>query len=499
MTRKKKTSNLDKNKIMIIFAAAAVLIVAVVLWSVITLSAPTDEEILKEGIFAENIEIAGVDVSGMTVAEAEPEIRKSAEQMLGQITASYSVLGTEYKMTAYQLGAYAELEEVMKEAMLYEKTKEEEEEGKKISFEISPKLDMATLTANLEEYGAIYNTEPVNATIKVVTDQDDEKLMCSGKVEYSESVVGVQVDAAALAEQIRAAVEDKVGTMPIMVEPILTDPAISAEDVQKNCTLMAEYETEFESSGYGRRFNIWKMSTVVNGVVLQPGDVWSINEAAGDRTTENGWADAAGIKNGAYVDEPGGGICQVSTTLYNAIIRSEVKVEERKHHSWPSTYVPVGLDATISTGGPDFIISNPYEHPIAIVVNTDAKDDRTVKVSVYGPEMEYKLDFKSTIIKETEPEPQKTAFDPLMTPGTSAETSPRKKGLVAEITKHWYNKETGEEIKSELYYTDTYRAFPGTITYGPSPTPSPTPSPGPSVSADAQPATSPTQPPAAQE
>ena len=500
MTGKRKTANLEKNKILVIFAVAAVIILGTVLWSVISLSAPDDAEILQEGTFGELIEIAGVDVSGKTAEEAEPLLRAKAEEMLSQVQATYSVLGTEYRMTAYQMGAYIELEPAMKEAMLYKKTKDEEE--KVISFEISPKLDMAKLTATLEEYGKFYNTEPVNATIKVVTDQDEEKLSCSGVVEYSESVVGVNVDAVALAEKIRAVVEDKVGSMPVTVEPVITEPALSAEDVRKNCTLMAEYETTFKDSGYGRRFNIWKMSTVVNGVVLQPGDVWSINEAAGDRTTENGWADAAGIKNGAYVDEPGGGICQVSTTLYNAIIRSEVKVEERKHHSWPSTYVPVGLDATISTGGPDFIISNPYEHPIAIVANTDAKDARKVKVSIYGPEMDYKLDFKSTIVKETEPEPQKTAYDPLMTPGTSAETSPRKKGLVAEITKHWYDKETGEEIKSELYYTDTYRAFPGTITYGPSPSPSPSLSPEPSATAGTEAAPTPSaeqQAPAEQE
>lgn len=495
MLSKKKTGNQEKNKILIIFAAAAALILAAGIWAVVVSAQPSQEELLKEGTFAEGIEIAGVDVSGKTIAEAEPLIRAQAESLLGEVSAAYTVQGTEYRLTAYQLGASVELESVLREAMLYKKTKEEAE--KTVSFEIHPKLDPQTLAASLEEQGKLYNTEPMDASIKVVTDESEERLRCTGKVEYTESVVGVQVDAEALAERIRAAVEENAETMPLTVEPTLTEPAVSLEDAQKNCTKMASFKTSFADSGYGRRFNIWKMSTVVNGVVLQPGEQWSINEAAGDRTTENGWADAAGIKNGAYVDEPGGGICQVSTTLYNAILRSEVKVEYRRHHSWPSNYVDVGLDATISTGGPDFIISNPYDYPIAIVVNTDAKDARTVEIAVYGPEMDYKVNFTSTIVKETEPDPETTTYDPLLSPGTSVRTSPRKKGLVVEVYKHWYDKETGEEIKdAELYYTDTYKAFSGTIAYGPSATPSPSPSASavtdPAASASASPAPTPT-------
>jgi len=478
MLRKKKTGNQDKNRIIVIFSVAAVLILAAVIWSVVTLSGPTQEEILQEGVYEEGVYIAGINVSGKTIEQAEPLVRAQAEMLLSQLSASYSVLGEEYTLTAYELGASIDLNAVLKEAMLYKKTKEEEELGKTITFEIKPKVDVEKIRTTLEEYKVIYNTEPVEASIKVHTDQNTDNLSCTGHVEYTESAVGIKVDSAPLAERIRAAVEENAEPMPLVVEPEITEPKMSLEDVQKNCTLMAEFETTFKDSGYGRRFNIWKMSTVVNGLVLQPGEQWSINEAAGPRTAEMGWANAPGINNAGYVDEPGGGICQVSTTLYNALIRSEVEIVERKHHSWPSKYVDVGLDATISTGGPDLIISNPYEYPIAVIVNTDAKDDRQVKVSVYGPEMEYRVDFESKIVKETVPGPQETTFDPELSPGTSKEVKPRKIGLVAEIYKHWYDKTTGEEIReAELYYTDTYREFPGTIAYGPSPSPSPSPSP----------------------
>lgn len=94
---------------------------------------------------------------------------------------------------------------------------------------------------------------------------------------------------------------------------------------------------------------------------------------------------AAGISDGQYVDEPGGGICQVSSTLYIALIKSEVEIVTRSHHSWPLSYVPTGLDATISTGGPDFVYRNNYDTPIAVVVTVDGKDERSITVKVHGP------------------------------------------------------------------------------------------------------------------
>ena len=479
----KKRSDSNKRAITVIFCVAAAIILATAVWSAIMFARPTAEELLEEGTFEEGIFIAGVDVSGKTVAEVEPMIREKADTMLQGLFASYTVNGTQHWLDAYDLGAQVELEGAIKEAMLYEKTKEEEETGRHISFEIQPTVNIEKIKETLEIQGKRYNTEPVNATVTVVTDQSENKLTCTGEVKYTDSQQGLTVDVDVLAERIVNALAGQE-TMPIAVDPIITDPEITLEEMQKNCTLMASYKTEFKDSAFGRCYNIWKMSTVVNGIVLQPGEQWSINEAAGPRTEKTGWANADGIKNGAYVDEPGGGICQVSTTLYNAVLRAEATVVDRSHHSWPSKYVPVGLDATISTGSPDFIFANPYDFPIAVVVNTDAKNDKTVKVSIYGPEMDYKLDFTSELVKETQPDPQNTTFDPTLSPGTSVEVKPRKIGKTVEIYKHWLDKETGEPIRDpELFYKETYRPFAGTIAYGPSPTPSPTPSLAPAPSA----------------
>ena len=474
---RKKQAPGKTNAYLIIIALAIVVIIAVLLIYAFSGPKKVDADKLEESTFYSGVSIEGIDVSGMTISQAEPLVRQKAEELLKSMNMSYSVEGEVYPITAYELGAYVDHVSVMTEAMMYarqgaDKSEQKEQLENGVDFKLKVSADVDTAINSLKRHGKIYNTDPVNATMEVVTSQNSESMICSGEIVFKEDKDGLTVNAEKLAGQLCSMAEDGNLSAQIDSHLDLTEADITLAELKENCQLMGEFYTTFKSSAYGRRFNIWKMSTVVNGVVLQPGEQWSINEAAGPRTAENGWADAKGIKGGAYVDEPGGGICQVSTTLYGAVLRSELEIVERKHHSWPSDYVPVGLDATISTGAPDFIYKNNTDYPIAVIVNTDAKDERKVTVSFYGKPLDYKLDFTSTIVKETDPEPIATTIDPSMSPGASAEIKPRRIGKVAEVYKHYYDKVTGEEIREpELMYKDTYGAFQGLMAYGPSPDP----------------------------
>jgi hypothetical protein len=126
-----------------------------------------------------------------------------------------------------------------------------------------------------------------------------------------------------------------------------------------------------------------KLSGIIDGVVIQPGEEWSINKEAGNRTVSGGWKEAAGIVNGGYVQQAGGGVCQISSTLYNAAIRSALEITDSTHHSIQSDYIPLGLDATISSGSPDLKIKNPYNTPVYIVSYVNP-EDQNVTVEIYG-------------------------------------------------------------------------------------------------------------------
>jgi len=486
--------NDNKNMLYYCLGGLGLLVIAAVVILVVALGGGKINENTK---FHEGVHIGSVDVSGMTMDEAEPYVAQVSLEALSGISFTYTVNEQTYTLNANDVGAYVDHFALMEQAMLFgrsgqgkvdrENRKLAEEQG--YTFNVCPSITRETLLATLTRYGADYNTEPKDATIEVETSQDQEKLTVSGKIVYVEEVNGLMLDAEALADTIVAKLAEGVLTGQLEVSIEETPADLTLDELKENFQLIDTYDTSFKDSVSGRRFNIWKMSTVVNGTVLQPGEEWSINEHAGDRTKENGWADAAGIKGGAYVDEPGGGICQVSTTLYLALIKSEVEIVDRSHHSWPLTYAPVGLDATISTGAPDFVYKNNKDYPIAVLVNCDAADERVIEVQVYGPPLDYEVRYESKVITDEEP-PSSPAmkFDPSMSPGATAWTKLRKNYIVAEIYKIKVNKETGEEIERVLERKETYGYRIGEISYGPSPTPGPSAS----VPQPSQPANTPT-------
>lgn len=457
---------------------------------------------LETGTYMEGVTIEGIDVSGMTMAQAREPVEEKAQQLVADTKATYIALENTYVLDSTHMGLTADTEGVLEEALLYakvgtaEEIREQEQKVRTegVDFLIPLEVNEETLMATLEEQSQEYNIEPVDATVEVVKEEDEDRLYTSGSIQFKEEVPGKGADLDQLLSEVADTVANRTTTTPISVEMTELEPEITVKELKENLVLRDDYETEYPDSIRGRKFNIWKMSTVVNGIVLQPGEVWSINEAAGDRTTENGWADAAGIKNGAYVDEPGGGICQVSSTLYIALIKSEVEIVDRTHHSWPLSYVPVGLDATISSGAPDFKFKNNFDTPIVILVKCDGTGNSTIKVEVYGPPMEYEVRFESeTVVNEEPKEPPVTVLDnPSIAPGKWAWTKYRKNRVVAEITKVYYDLETGEEIRREPYSTETYGARVGEISYGP--TLSPTPSPSPSAEPSVEPSQEPTPP-----
>ncbi len=457
-----------KKKIIIAASALAAVVLAVVLICVFA-GAPkdpenvTDEQLLSMK-FGSDILIEGVDVSGQVFSDAIEPVKQKADEMLSSLNLNYTIEKKKYTITAYEMGAIIDYPSVMKEAMF----------GGAGEYELKYEVNEEKIKSAVSGACSAHEVAAKDAEVSLDVTNDEKNLIVSASMVVSDEVVGKKVDNAALAKKIVAAVEKKQIDKAVKADVEEIQPKWTKQFLDDNMKLMGEYTTTFKDSAYGRRYNIWKMSGVVCGVVLMPGETWSINQAAGDRTTENGWKDAAGIKNGAYVDEPGGGICQVSSTLYNAILRSEVTVVDRSHHSWPLKYVPVGLDATISTGSPDFVISNPYDTPIVLAVRCDAGNEKYVRVRVYGPEMDYKLDFTSKVVKESEPEPAATTVDPSLSPDTSKEVSPRHNALTVEIYKQKLDKQTGEKLgEPELYTTEYYAAFRGTIAYGPEKTDEP--------------------------
>ena len=205
---------------------------------------------------------------------------------------------------------------------------------------------------------------------------------------------GFDVDAAK--EQLEKA--EFGSTVEIKLQPV--PPAVDSEDVNAMLfrDVLATY-TAKSSSKKNRDVNLRLACEAVNGLVLNPGDVFSYNDTLGERTAEKGYRAAGAYVAGKTVATLGGGICQVSSSLYYCVLKSELQVVARKNHGFVSSYMPLGLDATVSWGSVDFRFKNNSNYPIRI--EASASGGKTV-VSIIGTELrDYTVDFKSEVVSKT--------------------------------------------------------------------------------------------------
>ncbi|EKU77559.1 VanW family protein [Veillonella seminalis] len=158
-------------------------------------------------------------------------------------------------------------------------------------------------------------------------------------------------------------------------------PKVTAEDLKGINAVLGTYSTTFNSGDTSRTHNIQIATDKINNVVIQPHQNFSFNEVVGERTAEAGYDDAPVFMNGTLVPGIGGGICQVSSTLFNSALLSGMKIVERTPHFAPVGYMPAGRDATVAYGYLDFIFSNPYNHPIYVLAHTSGD---TLTISILG-------------------------------------------------------------------------------------------------------------------
>ena len=239
-------------------------------------------------------------------------------------------------------------------------------------------------------------------------------------------------------------------------------PRGTAEELSKVKDVLGTFTTSYSTSGAARCQNIATGTAHINGTVLYPGDTFSAYEAVSPFSEANGYAMAGSYLNGKVVDSLGGGICQVSTTLYNAVLRAELEVTERSNHSMIVTYVEPADDAAIAGTYKDLKFKNTLDAPVYIEGVTSGKQ---VTFTIYGQETRPSnrtLKFESVTLSTTEPGVQIIA-DAGQPIGYITRESAHK-GVVAELYKHVYV--GGKEESVTKVNKSNYKATPRTITVG---------------------------------
>ena len=210
-------------------------------------------------------------------------------------------------------------------------------------------------------------TEPVNATL----DPDNGYSVVASKN-------GTSMDADSAKAEYESAEENTDITIPFT----FTEPEITTEKMNANLfkDTLGSYSSSAAGGTSGRIHNVGLTASICNGQIVLPGETFSFNGVVGDTTAEKGYQEAAGYQDGKVVQVLGGGECQVSSTLFSAILYTDLDVLERANHSMPVHYVPSGMDATVFWDSPDFKFENNHKYPVKIVMNMDSSDTLTVKI-----------------------------------------------------------------------------------------------------------------------
>jgi vancomycin resistance protein YoaR len=311
-------------------------------------------------------------------------------------------------------------------------------------------VDQPALAAAVRGLAPQINRKPQNARLRVV----------GSKVEVIGDKPGVALDVDDAAQKLCAALADPaLGRFDLGVKP--QEAKVKSKDLEGIDTVLGSYSTHYRSYQTARSHNLKLALSKVNGAVLMPGELLSLNQRIGPRQEEFGYRAAPIFVNGQVEPATGGGICQVATTTYNAALLANLDVTERNHHSRPVDYAPSGRDATVYWGQSDLKIRNNLRHPVVFL--TDMNDEE-VSVKILG----HKADDVDVSIERSDVASYGASTqeipDPTMAKGERKVEKPGVGGARATVTR--IVKVGGKVIKKETLHTDTYSAQPRIVRVG---------------------------------
>ena len=253
---------------------------------------------------------------------------------------------------------------------------------------------------------------------------------------------------------------DKVVTLSLLtIEPKVTEASINSDLFG---AVLGKYTTSYATSSSNRCHNVELAAKKIDGTILMPNEEFSYNNIVGQRTAANGFKEAPVFENGETVQGMGGGVCQVSSTLYSAVLYADLPVLERQSHSLTVSYVPKGQDATVAYGSIDFRFKNDTKGPIKVSAKTGGK---AIEISIWGakPEKEKKVEIINTVTGTSAPTMQEIP-DAGMKAGERKTLSQGKTGYTVSTVRKVYV--DGKEVKAEKMPVSRYKMVPTKVAVG---------------------------------
>lgn len=339
-----------------------------------------EEYTILEGIYADEL-----DLSNLTVDEAKAEVYEYVAKLGDLEVTLVTVNDSTVVTTMADLGLNWTNPQVIEEAASHARggnfvqryKAAKDLQANNVVYNIELSVDKDEIKAVIENDCSKYNVKEVNYSLKR---ENSQFTVIEGKIGYS-------VDVETSTDKVyRYLMEEWDRTdAEIAMDIVETQPKGSVEELAMVKDVLGSYSTSFATSGAERSANVVNGARLINGAVIYPGDEFSTYELVSPYTAANGYYPAGSYVSGRVVDSMGGGICQVSTTLYNAVLLSELEITERHNHSMIVGYVSPSADAAIAeSAGKDFRFKNNTDYPIYVEGVTTP--DKQVIFNIYGAE-----------------------------------------------------------------------------------------------------------------
>lgn len=400
------------------------------------------------------ISISGVKVGGLPVSEAtrllnnrflpakQKKVTLSYEKrafdvVLGTIGIQPDIFGTIKQ--AYSLGRtgslFSRLYDIIKTSRF----------GR--DFPLQFNHNQKVLESFYRLLDASVGREPVRAVVRVASD---------GRVHHTQSMVGRLIDRKTLTGQFEKAVYQ--GRLQQIKIPIrYVNPTLSSADIKRwrLDQVISKYVTSFNPEAKERSHNLKIACGALDNVIIYPGQTFSFNTWIGPRVTNTGYKEAPVVLKGKLVPGVGGGVCQVSSTLYNAVLLANLQVVKRHNHSRVSNYVPLGRDATVVNGGLDLIFTNTLVSPILLTAEVKSS---YIQVAVLGEKGNWeRVELETKIVKKY-PFEIKEIQDPELSLGTRIRKEPGQEGYKVELWRLVYYRD--DLVKKSRVNTSIYPPLP---------------------------------------
>jgi vancomycin resistance protein YoaR len=411
--------------------------------------------VISQGVYIENISLGGKKLS-----EAEALIQEKYGSPLISKKIQIEASNKTYVLDFSKLEARYDIDKVTAEAFSYGKEGNilekliNKKSGERKDFHLSFTYNSKPIDELIDKIEKEINKNAVDAKISIT----------NGQVKITPEVEGVKLQKDKLREAIVAQFNGEKSKDTVIIKAPLevAKPKIISEKLSVVNTLISSFSTNFSTSIANRINNIELATKAINGTILMPGETFSFNEIVGERTKERGYKEAGVIIGDKVESGLGGGICQVSSTLYNAMLTANLKAEERRNHTLPLGYVGKGLDATVDWGNIDFQFKNTLNTPIFIEGYTKNKN---VYFNIYSDKELTKRTYKMVAdIYDTVQPTVKYIDNPNLNEGMTQVIKNGSAGYKVKVYRNTF--ENGKLINTELISNDYYKAIDGEISRG---------------------------------